>query len=92
MECDYFMVVIQGKSTSKNPWIAALFNFIIPGFGYLYVWEFRINSKTVFGIFLILLQVIRFYYDLNVNEIIMSVIGLIFAFDAYRDANKLTRN
>jgi len=86
------MVVIQGKSTSKSPWIAALFNLIIPGFGYLYVWGFIINSKTVFGIFLILLQVIRFYYDLNVNEIIMLIIGLIFAVDAYKDANKLIRN
>jgi len=78
----------------KNPWVAAILNFIIPGLGYLYVGKKHVLVSVGFIIVNLLsalflsvpiedLSYIDKYLDLGVPIVIL--VSLIFSFDAYQD-------
>jgi hypothetical protein len=74
----------------KLPWLAALLNFILPGFGYLYVWGIRFHWKSLFGISLIIVQLLLWRFTaVNTGDLLMIPFSIVFAYDAYRDAKSI---
>lgn len=75
----------------KNPWIAAILNFLWYGFGYVY------NGKRVaFGAGLIILELIEYFafftiYSSNVGLILSLLFGLLFAYDGYNEALEINK-
>lgn len=77
----------------KNPWLAAVLNFILYGLGYIY------NGKRIgLGILLLVADLIMsFLYlvMLSVELLVMAfpllLIALGLAYDAYREAEVITR-
>ncbi len=74
----------------KNPWIAAILNFILYGLGYLYLGKRRalggglLVSDVILSIFLLGSQLPgTTFAGLTVGFLIM---GLALAYDAYREA------
>jgi len=58
----------QTTSGSKNSWLAAILNFFLPGFGYIYAGIGRDTKLIVFGI-LIFLSVAVIFYSSVANTI-----------------------
>ena len=76
----------------KNPWIAALLNFLFYGAGYLYI-----GKKKVFGVGLILVVVIigietvlrpmsHLGDPLGTHTVSMTAMGIVLAYDGYKTA------
>lgn len=77
----------------KRPWVAAVLNFLIPGVGYLYN-----GSRVVFGTLVLFTSFIATYVFFtipNAHTPIELVGGLVlggaFAYDAYEEAEEITR-
>ncbi len=77
----------------KNPWIAAVLNFILWGLGYLYI-----RNKIVFGaLFLIADIIISFASILNLDLLDIPVfagfflISIALACDGYVEAKRLNK-
>ena len=74
--------------TKKNPWLAAVLNFLLYGLGYIY------NGKRIgIGILLLAADIILssiylviFSVELAVTALPLLLIGLALAWDAYREA------
>ena len=80
------------KAQKKNPWIAALLNFLFYGAGYLYV-----GKRKVFGIGLILVVVIiaietvlrpmsHLGDPLGTHSVSMTAMAIVLAYDGYKTA------
>lgn len=87
----------------KNPWIAAILNFLVPGTGYLYA-----GTRVRFGVLLIAAMVLwtfgptpQYAQDVTVDPqslltdsgvIVMAIAGVMiafgFAYDAYFDVKQ----
>ena len=67
-----------GQSTprSKNGWLAAILNFFLPDFGYIYAGLGRDTKLIVFGV-LIFLSVAIVFYASVANGIVSSVSGTV---------------
>lgn len=52
------MVIIRTKKLEKlkHPWVAAFFNFTVPGAGYIFAWGFKFYRKVLLGIILMTAQ------------------------------------
>lgn len=80
----------------KNPWIAAILNFIFPGLGYIYGQK----KRMIFSVGLFVLSIWVAIHDWNeITSILSGRMGItehfllfiilypvVFAYDAYRDA------
>ncbi len=83
------------KPLAKNPWIAGIANFIIPGVGYLYN-----GKRIVFGALLLLWTILAIavyftepqLYQAAFSSILVTVgsvvMGIALAFDAYQEAKQ----
>ena len=85
-------------SKTKNPWAAAVLNFILPGLGYIYTKKKRI----IFSVSLFILSIIVAIHDwdeitailygrmsLTVHFMLFIILyPLVFAWDAYKDAKE----
>ena len=78
------------KARKKNPWVAAILNFVLYGLGYIYL-----GKKKVLALGLItsdiLLTVILLFVGIDVVAlglltIPFSIMGLALANDAYKEA------
>jgi len=75
----------------KNPWVAAVLNFLLPGLGYVYV-----GKRVGFGTGL-LLSSIFLYWGIslgNLTPIVLIdsiILTLLFAYDGYRTAEEVNR-
>lgn len=69
-----------GQSTprSKNGWLAAILNFFLPGFGYIYAGIGRDTKLIEFGV-LIFLSVAVVFYASVANGIVSSASGTVTA-------------
>lgn len=76
---------------TKNPWIAAIFNFFLMGAGYIY------NGKRVFlGVGFTIGAIVYTYVELHLKEVDVNLywmmfaatllINTCFAIDGYREA------
>ncbi len=72
----------------KNPWIAAVLNFVLPGLGYIYV-----GKRLVFGVGLALLSIIIgiywIFFEIPFIMIVDSlVVEFLLAYDGYKTAEE----
>jgi len=79
----------------KNPWIAAVLNFILPGLGYIYAGQ----KRKLYGVGLFILSIWVGFHDweeirgvltgkMGISEhflLFIILYPLVFAWDAYRD-------
>lgn len=75
----------------KNPWIAGIFNFVIPGTGYLYAGKRKIFSYLlIIGAIVAIIVQISYGFISPLPDIAAILIGLplhfAFAYDAYTEA------
>lgn len=79
-------------SESKNPWIAGILNFFIPGLGYVYS-----GKRVVFGVGLLVVWILSlfWYWIIFLQTGLMRLItplgvlmSLLFAYDAYTDTKR----
>jgi len=85
----------------KSPWLAALFNFLIWGTGYLYI-----GHRMVLGIGLTIVSILNFLILLSIPQTILLrnselfslwlsfiwiALSFLFAEDAYREAREMNR-
>jgi hypothetical protein len=79
------MAKFSKAKLKKNPWIAAVLNFILPGIGYLYLGQRKIFGALVF--ISVVLQIVA-YRNTTSDSIFASIAGLVilfaFAYDAYK--------
>lgn len=80
------------RSQKKNPWIAALLNFLFYGAGYLYI-----GKKKTFGISLIIVVMIigvetvlrpmsHLGDPIGTHSVSMTAMGIVLAYDGYKTA------
>lgn len=83
---------------TKNPWVSAVLNFILPGLGYIY----GRKKRMVFSVGLLVLSIWVAIHDWNEITAILSgktgitehfllfiiLYPLVFAYDAFRDAKE----
>lgn len=80
---------------NKNPWVAAILNFLIPGAGYLYIKKRKIFSLGLIAALLILLfaDFTTDYQYFSLSDPFYSIAGVIimlaFAYDAYEEAKSI---
>lgn len=82
------------KKLLKNPWVAALLNFFVPGLGYLYVGR---GKRTWFSLGLTISSILVIAYGVKTGSATLPsfaftgslVAMLAFAWDAYKDALEL---
>lgn len=75
----------------KNPYLAAILNFVLYGLGYVYI-----GKKIPFGILLIIVDLV-FVYSVSVHNVVFSIpfnlawvlLGISFAYDGYKDAKQI---
>jgi hypothetical protein len=78
-------------TSKKSPWIAGIFNFIIPGTGYLYAGKRKIFSYLlIIGFIVAIIAEVSYGSISPLSEIMTILIGLpiqlAFAYDAYTEA------
>ncbi len=74
------------RGTTKNPGVAAVLSFIIPGMGHVY------NGRIFQGVFLLFLYLCALAsITVFVGFILAPLIWIISIFDAYRDAERINR-
>lgn len=83
---------------TKNPWIAAVLNFVLWGLGYIYIGRRRLFgtlmliSDIMLGIiYFLFLMVPQSFLILILMEIPFVIISLAFAYDAYKETTKRGR-
>lgn len=75
----------------KNPWIAAILNFILYGLGYVYV-----GKRVVFGVGLLLSSIIL-YWGLSLGDLPLVVVvdsiifSFLLAYDGYKTAEEVNQ-
>ena len=83
------------KSTkTKNPWVAGILNFLLPGLGYVYAGKKRFFVSYGFLILSIVVAIYEwddivnaFHGKINFDFLIYLIIyPIVFAYDAYFDA------
>lgn len=73
----------------KKPWVAALFNIILPGLGYVYV-----GKRVLFGAGVLFASIVS-YWGASFETIPISVwidsfiVTILFAYDGYKDAQEV---
>ena len=70
------------ESTKKNPWVAVLMNFVLPGTGYMYA------GMWILGIFVLIAWAVCIPFTLGIGSGIIWVLGLIDGFLAVGRANR----
>lgn len=95
------MRIMENQKKQKNPWIAAVLNFILPGLGYIYVGKKR--KVFAFGLFalsiwvgihdrqeiLSLLSGKMSLFEISEHFLIFILLyPLVFAWDAFMDAGE----
>ena len=75
----------------KNPWIAAVLNFLLYGLGYIYN-----GKRIVFGAGLIVLGLAEYFlffeaFNSAAGLALILLFSLLFAYDAYNEALELNK-
>jgi hypothetical protein len=89
------MAIARRPRVRKNPWIAALLNFIMPGYGYTYVgrwWGFTFWQCFLLATLLVALferPISRYIFWQPVPIFVFSPLWLFFALHAYILARRL---
>ena len=76
----------------KSPWLAAIFNFLLPGLGYIY------SGKRVFFGAGILIVSVLLYWGISFQDLPLIVwvdsllMAFLFAFDGYQTAEEVNKS